>query len=454
MATSSERYRSALHFIYERSAYERGLISDPRSGPAGPAQGLQRTRALLDLLGGPDRQYPIVHIAGSKGKGSTATYLASIGRAAGIRAGLYTSPHLHTFRERIAIDGMPVDEVCFAELAFSCHRAIERLEQDAPELGRVTAFELLTAMGLLAFAETSCQLAVVEVGLGGTFDATNVVHPKVCIITHLDLEHTQILGESLAEIATNKAGIIESAVPVVTIEHRAEAMQVIEATAERLNAPLLVSGRDFQTNGGWRSFVWEDSAHCIKYLRTGMAGPHQLENAALAIAAWQQLGPLGISASDAVIRKGLARATLPGRFERVAVDGQRWILDGAHTPVAAAALATEILEEIGAPVFTIAGLLNDKHPDPYFHALAPAVSELIVTEPHSPRALDANGLVLIARTAISQVTPSSNLEDAMRVARIRVIPGEPILITGSLVLIAEARELLGLAMADPVPVEH
>ncbi len=223
MTRRFDSYRAALRFIRERSDYAHGHISNPRSGPSGAERGLRRMRALLDTLGAPDRRYPIAHIAGSKGKGSTAIALAAIGRAAGYRTGLSTSPHLHSFRERIAIDGSPVDERRFAALACECQTAIEHLERDRPELGSVTAFELLTAMGLLDFAERACDLAVVEVGLGGTFDATNVVDPAVTVITRLDLEHTQILGDSIASIAENKAGIITPGVPVVTTSQIPEA---------------------------------------------------------------------------------------------------------------------------------------------------------------------------------------------------------------------------------------
>lgn len=451
-AGSEWSYREALRFVHERSDFQHGHISDPRSGQAGPTQGLLRTRALLDLLDAPDRHCPIVHIAGSKGKGSTAATVASIGSAAGFRTGLSTSPHLHTIRERIAIDGIPVREPRFAELALECRRAIDRLEHEHPELGRVTAFELSTVMGFLEFERNRCDLVVAEVGLGGSFDATNVIDSAVAVITHLDLEHTQILGDSLADIAENKAGIIEPGAPVVTIEHPPEAMEVIVTTANRLGAPLFVMGRDFETSGSWRAFSWADSDRVIEQLQTGMAGPHQLENAALAIAVWQCLArQTALVASDSVIRRGVLAASLPGRFERVTIEGQRWILDGAHTPVAAAALATELLDEFGSPVVTIAGVLNDKHPEPFFAALGPTVAELILTEPRNPRAFATDTLAPIASSVVSQLTLSKNLDDALRQARTRVRPGHPILVTGSLTLVAEARELLGLASSDPPP---
>lgn len=453
MDTVSDDYLAALQLIRERSNYERGYITNPRSGPSGLELGLARARALLDELGSPDRAYPIVHVAGSKGKGSTGAFVAAIGQAAGFRVGLSTSPHLHSFRERIAIDGSPIDEARFAALVSDVEAAIVRLEGGYPELGKVTAFELLTVMALLAFAEQSCDLAVIEVGLGGTYDATNVVTPVVSIITRLDLEHTQILGDSIESIAANKAGIIKPGIPVVTTTQDPAALAVIEATAAGLAAPLLVAGVDFETAGTWRDFTWVSPGRWIDHLRTGMAGPHQMENASLAVAAWTLLVGPDLAAEDDAIRRGLGAASLPGRFERVWADGRSWILDGAHTPIAAATLAVEALDELGAPIPAIVGLLSDKHPAPFLEALAPCVSELLVTAPRNPRALPASELIPIARAVLSQVTASANLETSLQMARARANGSTPVLITGSLVLVGEARELLGLAVADPITPE-
>jgi dihydrofolate synthase/folylpolyglutamate synthase len=451
MAHRTGDYRSALQLIRERSDYDRGFISNPRSGPSGPELGLIRTRALLDDLGSPDRAYPIVHVAGSKGKGSTSAFIAGIGSAAGYRTGLSTSPHLHSFRERIAIDGTSVSELLFAGLAFETEAAIRRLEAQRPELGMVTAFELLTVMALLAFAENSCDLAVVEVGLGGTYDATNVVTPVVSVITRLDLEHTQILGDTIESIAANKAGIIKRGVPVITAAQVPAALSVIEATAATQDALLIVAGRDFDTSGTWRNFSWSGRGRRLDHMRAGMAGPHQVENAALAIAAWTCLQEQQITAPDEKIQAGIGSTSLPGRFERVSLDGRTWILDGAHTPVAAATLAIEALSEFGAPIPAIVGLLNDKHPAEFFEALAPCVSEMILTQPNNPRALPVSELAPIAIAAISQVTTSNDLETPMQEARARTAPETPVLITGSLALVAEARELLHLSVADPTP---
>jgi dihydrofolate synthase/folylpolyglutamate synthase len=309
-------------------------------------------------------------------------------------------------------------------------------------------------MALLAFSEAQCDLAVIEVGLGGTYDATNVVQPAVTVITQLDYEHTQILGDTLAEIAENKAGIIKAGIPVITVEQDPEALAVIEATADRLGAPLFVAGRDLEADGAWRDFAWRNPERTIEHLRAGMAGSHQRENASLAIAVWWNLAALGLDAPDDAIRAGIRATSLPGRFERVNGDERCWILDGAHTPIAAAALAGELLDEFGSSGFVIAGFLNDKHPEPFLAALSPAIAALILTEPSSPRALPSSELAPIARSVISQVTVSPTLDTSMKEARMRTKPGATIVITGSLMLVAQARERLGLAAPDPAPSER
>ncbi len=448
MSVIGDRFQAALDFIDDRSNYARGSISDPSSSSGGPQLGLVRTRALLDALESPDRAYPIVHIAGTKGKSSTAAYVAAIGLAAGYRTGLSTSPHLHSFRERIAINGHPISRDDFGRIGEVVQSTTERLERNAPELGRVTAFELVTVMALLAFADAGCDLAVVEVGLGGTFDATNVVTPIVSIITPLDLEHTQILGETIEAIAENKAGIIKQGTPTVAAKQEAAAMRIIEEAACTRQSPLFVAGRDFQWTGHWRHFTWSDDRRRIDHLRTRLPGDHQMENATLAIAAWETMSSTGPSPSDEALRQGISAASLPGRFEQIAFDGRIWVLDGAHTPLAAAALADAILAEFGRPIGVIAGMLRDKHPDPFFAALAPASAGTIVTTPKNPRAIPADELLTIVLPVISQAIASPDLETSVAKARALFPADLPVVITGSFTLVAEARERFGLALTD------
>src|SRR5687767_8964318 len=206
-------YKRALAELWGRSSYERGLISDPFGDSERAEQGLARMRALLAELGDPHLDLPAVHIAGSKGKGSTGAFIASAATRAGHRVGFYTSPHLHRFPERIAIDGRPMADSLFAAEAQAVAEAARRLEALDSDLGKVTTFEMVTAMALSGFARQSCDLVVIEVGLGGRYDATNVLQPIASVITRIDLEHTAVLGPTYADIAWQKAGILRRGVP-------------------------------------------------------------------------------------------------------------------------------------------------------------------------------------------------------------------------------------------------
>src|SRR3712207_5824027 len=211
-------------------------------------------RRLLAALGDPQVNLPTVHIAGSKGKGSTGAFIASAAIEAGHRLGFYTSPHLHRFPERLAIDGQPIPNEEFAAETQAAATAAHRLEACQPEVGQVTTFELLTAMAFNAFARRGCQLAVIEVGLGGRYDSTNVVIPVVSVITRIDLEHTAVLGPTYADIAWQKAGIIRSGVPALSAPQVPEAEAMIVRVAAEISSPLLVGGRDWTWDGTWREF--------------------------------------------------------------------------------------------------------------------------------------------------------------------------------------------------------
>src|SRR5919107_4430448 len=209
-------YQRALAELWRRSSYERGLISDPFGDASRAEQGLTRMRALLEALGDPHLRLPVVHIAGSKGKGSTGAFVASAASQAGHKVGFYTSPHLHRFPERISIDGQPLADSEFAVEARTVTSAARQLEATQPEIGQVTTFEMLTAMAFNTFARRRCWLAVIEVGLGGRYDSTNVVDPTVSVITRIDLEHISVLGPTYADIAWQKAGILRRGVPSVS----------------------------------------------------------------------------------------------------------------------------------------------------------------------------------------------------------------------------------------------
>lgn len=437
-------YREALRQIWDRSGYDRGFISNPFAGDDSARLGLKRTAALLDRLGRPDERYRIVHVAGSKGKGSTCAFAASMLSASRLRVGLYTSPHLHSYRERLQVDGRPISEPDFASAWQRTRAATESLERDRPDLGSLTAFEMVTAMALDHFAAAGCDAAVIEVGLGGTLDATNVVRPASTAIAALDYEHTRVLGSTLAEIAANKAGIIKPGIPVATAAVPAEALAVIEAATRQASAPWLLAGRDWIWQGSWRLFQTTGPWGTFAQLASGLIGEHQVDNACLAIAAVWQL--LGTELTEAAVRAGLARVRWPGRFELV--TGRREapvVLDGAHTPAAAEVLARTYGAEFpGASARVILGLLRDKDPLPIARALLPVANRFVAVTPPGPRGLPADDLAAILASLAPPVATAGDIGEALSSSA-----GQPLIVTGSLITVAAAREALELAKPDP-----
>lgn len=440
-----ERFHTALRQLWERSEYDRGFISNPFAGDDTARLGLKRTYALLERLGRPHDRYRIVHVAGSKGKGSTCAFARGILTAAGYRTGLYASPHLHSFRERISVDGEPIAKDAFAAGWERALRAAKAIEAERPELGRITAFELTTAMALDCFAAAGCDAAVVEVGLGGTLDATNVVAPASTAIAALDYEHTAVLGSTMAEIAANKAGIVKPGVPLATAALPPEAHPVVAEIAARNAAPWLLAGRDWTWRGTWRSFDADGPWGSFRRLTSALAGAHQVDNACLALAAvWQMLRD---ELTEDAVRAGLAGVRWPGRFEVVAgAAGGRVVLDGAHTAAAAEVLTRTYREEFpGERPVMVLGLLRGKDPVGIARALATLADRFVAVAPPGPRALPAGQLTAAIEPLGVPTSLVAGLEDALRSAA-----GAPVLVTGSLSTVAAAREALGLATADPV----
>jgi dihydrofolate synthase/folylpolyglutamate synthase len=444
-------YAEALRELWSRSSYERGYISNPFGDPETGERGLARTRGLLEHLGEPQRGRVIAHVAGSKGKGSTASMIAAIAQAAGYRAGLYTSPHLHSYRERIAIDGEPVSETEFARAAQRAAWAAARLEATAGDLGQVTTFELLTGMAMDLFAAAECAVVVLEVGLGGTYDATNVVTPAVSVITALDLEHTAVLGATLAEIARAKAGIIKPGVPIVVAPQPAPIIALFAQIAAGTGSRLLVAGRDWSVAGTWRGFSVTGRWGDYRGLRSALPGNHQVENAATAIAATWELAPAGVQITETAVRDGLAGVRLAGRFERQPRPGGRTVIfDGAHTPASARVLAEAVQDEFpGQQAVVVLGASADKDLAAIGQALRPITRRVIATRSANPRAAEPAAVA----TAISALGISAEIEPDVASAVARATsearPGEIVLVTGSLFVVADAREALGFGRPDP-----
>jgi dihydrofolate synthase/folylpolyglutamate synthase len=442
-------YKRALTELWGRSSYERGLISDPFGDVAAAERGLARMRGLLAELGDPHLNLPAVHIAGSKGKGSTGAFIVSVATQAGQRVGFYTSPHLHRFPERIAIDGQPLADDAFAAETQAVAAAARRLETSKPDMVPVTTFEMLTAMAFNAFARRGCQLAVIEVGLGGRYDSTNVIDPIVSVITRIDLEHTAVLGPTLADIAWQKAGILRRSVPSVSSPQVPAAQETIVRAADEVGSPLQIGGRDWSWSGTWRSFEAKGPWGTLPHLSVGVPGPHQVENACTALAALRVVDAAGIRLPESAIRSGLAATRWPGRFERIAIAEQDFVFDGAHTPAAAAALVAAWREELGAASATvIAGMGADKDALAFLAALRPLIGHLIVTRADSPRA--ASPEIIAHAAAVLGIPHEIQPSVAAAADAARTRDDGPVLTTGSLFVVGEAREAIGLAEPDRV----
>ncbi|HXK07398.1 MAG TPA: folylpolyglutamate synthase/dihydrofolate synthase family protein [Verrucomicrobiae bacterium] len=416
-------YPDSVHFLY-------ALGNEIKTAKLG----LDRITRVLDELGRPQDRFRIVHVAGTNGKGSTCAMIESALRAAGRRTGLFTSPHLAEPTERIQIGGRAISSARFAEAFDKVHAAVERVLDM-----HTTYFETVTAMALLVFAEERVDTAVLEVGLGGRLDATNVVTPELCVITPIDFDHEQYLGRSLEAIAGEKAGILKRGVPAVFAQQRPEAARVLDGRAAELGIVVTrtsdwtIGDLDLDARGS--RFVGQVSdlprplrIHCP------LAGEHQAQNAVTAAAA---LVELGIPA--AAIETGIASARWPGRLEHVGANPDI-ILDGAHNPSGARSLATYIDRFYsGRKIRLIFGTMRDKAVDEIGGILFPKAQQVIVTAPKQARALAPEAIREMTHHSDLQVAPA--VEDALNLVR-DATPGEVIFITGSLFLVAEARAVL------------
>ncbi len=341
--------------------------------------GLDRIEAMLSGLGRPELAFDAVHVAGTNGKGSTATFTASALRAAGLRTGLYTSPHLVDVRERFVVEGHPIPD----ELL---RRGAEIVAPLADQTG-ATYFEATTALAFVCFAELGLDWAVVETGLGGRLDATTALEPRVCCITHIGLDHTDLLGPTLADVAAEKAGILKPDVPAVVTELPSDLKHVIMLRAAAVGAPLRWLGEDARIGG----IAVDAEGTSLTYssrrfpeglrLRTGLAGRHQAENAALAVMAVEEALPETDSASLADwVRRGIRGARIDGRLQAVRALGSTWLLDIAHNQSGLSALAKALGDlEPPRPRVFLAGILRDKPWREMLQAMAAQADRLIVT---------------------------------------------------------------------------
>jgi dihydrofolate synthase / folylpolyglutamate synthase len=386
--------------------------------------GLERIRAVLNALGNPEGAYRVVHVAGTNGKGSTCAMIDAGLRAAGVRTGLFTSPHLIEPTERIQIDGIEVTRDQFQRAFMVVHEIAETLDLDC----HPTYFEMVTAMAFWLFREMRVETAVFEVGLGGRLDATNVVEPALTVITPIDFDHEAYLGHTIEAIAGEKAGILKPGIPAVFARQRPEALAVLEARAAELGVPVTRADhfelRDLEIDARGSRF----SVSQFRGLHCPLAGAHQVDNAVTATLALQQLG---------VSPRGIEDARWPGRLEQVAPNPDV-ILDGAHNPAGARALARHLQRFYShRKIWMIYGAMRDKSIEEISAILFPIAQELIFTAPDMPRALRPEALVEIAGRGEAAAT----ISDALQLARSRADADDVIVITGSLFLVGEARSL-------------
>ena len=390
---------------------------------------LGRIERLLATLGHPERALPpVLHVAGTNGKGSTIAFVKSIAETAGLRVHVYTSPHLVRFNERIVVAGEVIEDEHLVDILEACETA----NDGAP----ITFFEVTTAAAFVAFSQMPADLALIETGLGGRFDATNVIaRPALTAITPVSIDHTHFLGNTIAEIAGEKAGILKAEVACVLGSQIDDAAEVIEARAKNIGVPLFSCDHDWRLDG----MTYADDRGAIDLPTPGLVGRHQFENAALAVACVRNFRAFDIGPKDIV--QGVRRTTWPARMQRlsggklndlVSPNWQLW-LDGGHNGAAAAALADVVEYCLGSPVDLVVGMLRTRDPALFLEPLAPFVANArTVAVPGEESTLTAIELAVAAQRAGIDAEPANGVSDAVRSLADR--PGGRILICGSLYL--------------------
>ncbi|MCY4110261.1 MAG: bifunctional folylpolyglutamate synthase/dihydrofolate synthase [Chloroflexi bacterium] len=453
-------YVEALKYIYSFADMERGIGFSSRS----PREfTFERVRLMLQFLGNPHRDVRFVHVAGSKGKGSTSAMIASMAKAAGLRVGLYTQPHLHSFTERIMVNLKPIDRLAFARLVRQVRDAVDWLAERHPDLGPPTTFEFATVAALKHFRDADVDLAVIEVGLGGTWDATNVISPLVSVITSLEIEHSAILGDTIEDISNAKTGIIKPGVPVVTVPQAPEAMEIIRARSASAEAELTVAEAGTVAAAdplvGLHWVADRPAVECtVRSTVTNglkvsfpLPGQHQLINAGAAVRAIEALAARGLGIDTDAIRAGLASCRWPCRTD-VLRRSPLVIADGAHTSRSTAHLASALQTLFGVESAAVVfGALSDKQHVEILRTLKPIAGKVHACSSAHPRSASPLDIVSAAAEAGIPAELHDGTGEALRAALEESGDIGAVVATGSLFVAAEAREELGLAgYVDPV----
>jgi dihydrofolate synthase/folylpolyglutamate synthase len=417
---------------------------------------MQKIRDLMDVLGSPQRAYPAIHLTGTNGKTSTARMIDALLRAHGLHTGRYTSPHLETVRERISLDGEPISE----ERLVAVYEEVAPLAEliDARNSEPLTYFDMTTAMAYAAFADAPVDIAVVEVGLGGEEDATNVIDAGVCVMTPIGLDHTEWLGDTIEDIAWAKAGIIHKGATVITALQDEEAMRPILERCAEMGATLAREGREFgviertQAVGG-QVLRLQGLGGIYEEVFLPLFGAHQAQNAAMALAAVEAFLGAGTQRQLELdlVREGFAQVDSPGRLERVR-SAPTILLDGAHNPHGMAATVAALEEEFTfRHLVAVVAVMADKDASGLLDLLEPVAARIVVTQNSSPRSMPADELAQVATDIFGEdrVTVTQNMPDAIEEAVVIAeedasgeLSGVGVLITGSVVTVADARRLL------------
>jgi len=404
---------------------------------------LDEVRILLAALGDPHRRFPAVLIAGTNGKGSTAATLASILTEAGLRTGLYTSPHLERPNERIRVNRTEIADDDFARLFFYVSNTADQKVKDASLPQAPTYFEILTALGFLYFAESKVDVAVLEVGMGGRLDATNVVDPLLSIVTDISLDHTEWLGPTITAITREKAGILRRGGTMITLPQHPEANQVLGEVATEL-AVRGVSAAAYMPGAQAKGSYTVDALGTTVKVDSPLTGAHQQRNVALAIAAAVELAERhGFNVPAAAIEMGIRRTRWPGRLERMTQGSVEWILDVAHNPAGAWALRAGLRSIIEArnPRLLVFSCLRDKPLAEMAQILFPLFDRVIVSPIHSPRAASLEDLVAAAEATGTEAVAAGSVREALEVAQAEAAGGV-VVVSGSVYLVGEARTML------------
>ncbi|MFC1826298.1 bifunctional folylpolyglutamate synthase/dihydrofolate synthase [Thermodesulfobacteriota bacterium] len=397
---------------------------------------LATIRAILKGLGNPQDRIAFIHVAGTNGKGSIASTLATILHLSGLNVGLYTSPHLVRFNERICINGLPISD----ENVVISYEAVKRVHHGTRE---PTFFEFSTAMAFYEFGRQKVDWAVIETGMGGRFDATNIINPALSIITNISVEHKMYLGNTITQIAGEKGGIIKKNTPVITGVKQKNAIAVLKTLAESQAAPFYRFGEAFRIRRNQnKTFNYYGIENIWRHMQTGLIGRHQVDNAAIVLAACEVLNKSHADLSLSKIRKGLVQNIWPGRLEIVS-KSPLVILDGAHNFIAARNLAKFLSENLANQNITLViGILDDKPYASMLQSLLPLCNRVIITAPKNDRALPPATLCAIAKQTVPDTTIIPDVENAVKHAIETASRNDVVCIAGSLYVVGEAKEAL------------